>query len=157
MGTPDYCHTLLKKSNARIPCLCIHRDTNMEFGGWSNCANASIPRGRDHSTRDTFFDESACVSLDSRPTQKGMNAKSTQRLAAFRKKDRKTEEEGLRFCHLETTSDHARRYREAKHELFLEKLSNKVGPPFQLVQFKERYQPTGYLEDISAVEENVNR
>lgn len=156
MGTPDYCLTLLKKSNAKMACLCIHRDTNAEFGGWSNCANESIPRGREHSVRDTFFNESACVSLDSGSTQKG-NAKLTQRLAAFRKKDKKTEEEVLRFCHLEVTSDYVRRYREMKHELFVEKLSNKVDPPFRLVQFKDRYQPTGYFEDISAMEENVNR
>ena len=156
MGTPDYCRTLLKKSNAKIACLCIHRDTNTEFGGWSSCANALIPRGRDHSVRDTFFNDRACVSLDSEPVQKG-NAKSAQRLATFRKKDKKTEEEGLRFCHLETTSDHVRRYREVKHELFVEKQSNKVGPQIRLVQFNERHQPKCYLEDISAVDDNVNR
>ena len=149
--TPDYCSTLLSKSNVKLACLCIHSDTSVAFGGWVNCANTSIPRGRDHSVRNTIF--YACANQDG---QKG-NIKLVQRSTVFRKKDKKTEEEGLRFCHLEDSSDHARRYREVKHGPSIEKLPNRLGPPFRLVQFKETLHHPSFLEDIDAGENNGNR
>ena len=147
MAIPDYCCTLLKKSNAKKACLCIHHNTSTEFGGWSNCANASVPRGRHHVAKNKYLNDSnSCggISQEGGLSQKG-NAKPAPKLPVFRKKDKKSEEpECLRFCHLEDTSDHARNYRERKNGLYVEKIPNKMGPPFRLLQLKGDVQHSCY-------------
>ena len=162
MATPDYCRMLLKESRAKAACLCIHHDTSVEFGGWAKCANASIPSDRVHAVKTAYLsdcNQCAYTNVDSGSLQKPSNTTSTkpaQRLAVFRRKaDKKTEEECLRFCHLESTSDHIRHYRERKHGLFVEKVPNncKVGPPLRIMRVSGSFQDV-CLPDL---ESEVNR
>lgn len=142
MAMPDYCRTLLKKSNSSMTCVCIHRNTRTEFGGWSNCANPTLPLGRDHTVRNNHshaLDGNKYEYLtQSGGSQQKSNAKPGPKLSVFRnKKDKKGEEpECLRFCHLDNSGDHVRQYRERKNGMYVEKIPNKMGPPFRLLQLK---------------------
>ena len=150
METPDYCRALIKESRTKAACLCIHYYTSVEFGGWAKCANASIPSGRVHAVKNIYLgdcNKCACANVDTGSSpQKAGNITGTrpaQRIAVFRRKaDRKTEEERLRFRHLESTSDHIRHYREMKQRQFVEKAPGnyKVGPPIRLMQVKGNFQ-----------------
>lgn len=149
METPDYCRSLLKESRTKAACLCIHHNTSVEFGGWAKCANVSIPFGRVHAVKNFYLgdcNKCACANVDTGSPQKSSNTTGTrpaQRIAVFRRKaDRKTEEECLRYRHLESTSDHIRHYREMKHGLLIEKAPGnyKVGPPIQPMQVKGKFQ-----------------
>ena len=135
MGNPDYQLTLLKESTSRMTCLCVHHDTNVEFGGWANCANSSTPRDRDHVVNNSLYGaEYRCAPPNNGGSQ---HKRPSQRLAAFRKKDRREEEECLKFCHLDKADDYAKHYREKKHGLYVEKITSKLGPPFRVLQLGE--------------------
>lgn len=123
MGNPDYQLTLLKESMNGMACLCVHHGTNVDFGGWSNCANA-VPRGRDHAVNSYFTEYRSCAQQYNGLQQQ---KKPAQRLAAFRRKEKKIEPECLKFCHLGEPGDYAKHYREKKHSLYVEKMTNKLG------------------------------
>ena len=161
METPDFCRALLKESQAKAACLCIHHDTNVEFGGWAKCANVntSIPSGRAHAhaVKSTFLsDYSKYAGVEGGPTQKAAgnntSTKPTQRVAVYRRKfDKRTEQESLRFRHLENSSDHIRRYRDRKHGLFVEKVScnHKFAPPFCLMQMRRDVTVPDFEGDVT--------
>ena len=134
MGNPDHQLTLLKESMNGMVCLCVHHGTNVDFGGWSNCANASVPRGRDHAVNSYFAEYRSCAQQYNGQQQQ---KKPAQRLAAFRRKEKKVEPECLKFCHLSEAGDYARHYREKKHGLYVEKMTNKLGPLVPGLQLNE--------------------